>query len=228
MTEIPCYRADCSKRATVVAGASGDPGWEHFCDEHAAELPSEFVHEPIPDVPPRRALLLTLDADCVLPIVDRDCGTAYRDELDALVERAERGDVRLFYTGTLARELARGDSSSTVVGHPAFAGMVPGMARLDVMRLDDVNTVLAPDSAPVWDEILRSILVPGGVNFNEPRAEKKIADVDQVLSHVVAGHDIFVTGNTKDFTPGRVAQLAEHRVVVMTPTEIVARLRDSG
>jgi hypothetical protein len=171
-------------------------------------------------------LRLTLDADCVLPIIDPGCQTAYRVELDALVEHAEQGEILLFYTGTLDRELARGGNRRAALGTSHFAGMVPGMARLDVMRLDDPNTVLAPDSAPVWDEILRSILLPGGVNFNEPGAERKIADVDQLLAHIVAGNDVFVTGNTRDFTPRRRERLAEHWIIVMTPGDVVEFLHD--
>jgi hypothetical protein len=168
-------------------------------------------------------LRLTLDLDCVLPLIDPDCSTAYRDELDVLAELEDEGVVDLNYAGTTIRELKRGNHGGSPVRIPVFSGMAPGMTRLDVTELDDPSTVLAPKGAPALDSLLRGILRPG-LDVNDPRFEKKISDVDQLLAHVIAKRDVFVTGNTKDFKPGRVKRLAELRIVVMTPREVLSEL----
>jgi len=98
------------------------------------------------------------------------------------------------------------------------------MARLNIMELNDPSTVLAPDSATEWDRLLSEILLPEVDVRYSPRRERKIADVDQLLAHIIARRDVFVTGNTKDFKLSRIQRLAAVGVIVMTPSDVLAML----
>jgi hypothetical protein len=175
---------------------------------------------------------LTIDADCILDLIDPESDGRFKDQMAALAALAEGGIVELGYAGTIFRELARGDDRERAVrniealaGHPALTSMAPGMFRLDISCFDDPSTVLAGDAVPIVDAAIRQIMAPS-LDPEASRLEKKIADVDHLLAHVAAGRDVFMTGNTNDFTQKRRLRLYELGIVVMTPAEILEQIRD--
>jgi hypothetical protein len=183
-------------------------------------------------------LRVTLDTDCLIDLVDPESDGRFKAEMRRLGELAEQGKVELTYPATSLREFDRdldperraARRAAARDAHPALAGVERpiGVSRLNVSKWDDASMVLGDDGDAQLDESVRDVMRP------DPRPvpddaiiERKLSDIDNLLAHARSGRDVFVTGNTDDFTPLRCKVLAERLgIIVQTPPEVLKLLDD--
>lgn len=176
---------------------------------------------------------LTLDLDCILDLIDPGSAGRFKLEMERLASLADQGLALLYFASTIWRELDRGMDPVRHARHFSRLNELPlrpapGVFRLDVSRLDGPDT-LGGDTDVFYDSAIREILVPSlRPDAADVHLERRIADVDHCLAHVRADNDVFVTGNTRDFTDSRRERLSQIGVVVMTPPEIVTYISESA
>jgi len=179
---------------------------------------------------------VTLDFDVLIDLIDLDAPGRFKAEMQSLGLMASEGRLELTYPLTVLREIERGPDPDrrdryrrALQEHPALTSVVapPGVFRLNVSRLDDPASVLGSDRDAQLDVDIRAILIPGKGPWadDDLSVERPFSDVDNLLAHARAERDVFLTGNTKDFTSNRCRLLREGLgIVVLTPAELLEQL----
>lgn len=93
--------------------------------------------------------------------------------------------------------------------------------RLDVSRLDSGDMIASEESAKEADELM-ALLFPSAKPESD-RHRNRMADVDHLMGHKIAGRDIFVT-NEKAILNQREALSAKFGITVMSPGEAAEKV----
>lgn len=181
--------------------------------------------------------LLTLDTSCISALAKPQTSVpvAEVEALDALVDGAQVGALRLQLTASYERDFERWTDTAGREQRSAWLASAPTMARVGgIFRLDasvwDGRDVLAGDDDVDLDRRLRGILVPSlklddvpGHDEAPGEAAKAFSDIDHLIAHRRSGALLFVTLDVKTILR-RAARLAELAINVCLPTDAEARL----
>lgn len=139
--------------------------------------------------------LITIDSNCVVGLFDRTSATATSvDELRNLMRYALSGLVRIAVTTKVEVDFSRDRNDERRNAMLEQLTMLPvfgSTSRFDESKLDDADVLIGPREQGIWSEIQR--IVFHGLTENSSKSANKIADIDHLLGHKLAGRDVFVT-----------------------------------
>ncbi len=158
----------------------------------------------------------------------------YGPQIDELVELARKGQIGLWITTAFANDQERAPADKRQrnlawLSERSWIGTVRGAFRLDYSRLG-VDTVLLSDeqkaTAMKIDEILlREVYRVGNLRADDEAFmavwRRKANDVQQLVAHLIAGHDAFVTSDDDDMLKKRAELQARTGIVVVDPAQAV-------
>lgn len=141
--------------------------------------------------------LLTLDTSCISALANSQTSVpvAEVEALDALVDGAQVGELRLQLTASYERDFERWTDTAGRAQRRAWLASAPTMARVGgIFRFDasvwDGPDVLAGDDDVELDRRLRGILVPSlkladvpGHDEAPGGAAKAFSDIDHLIAH---------------------------------------------
>jgi hypothetical protein len=103
--------------------------------------------------------------------------------------------------------------------------VIGSVFRLDASRLGSGDFLAGPEQQQL-EECIRQIVAPG-LKFDDPKYEKKIADVDHLVGHHIAGRDILVTDDRDDILKRASALQSQCGIRVMSPSEALELIERS-
>lgn len=179
-------------------------------------------------------MTLTLDTSAVLHGVQRQ---AFAKHVDSLVDLARAGVVRLWITSAFDDDQARASDPNRRANLEWLAerpciGEVPGPFRLGYSILGGKD-VLANERAAELGSLVERIVLPPSLwpGSAEPQAvssatwRKRLIDVQHLVAHAMAGHDLFVTTDQDDILKKRDRLLSEVGICAVDPVEAIQHLR---
>lgn len=166
---------------------------------------------------------LTIDANCVINLFDRESTSATSvEELQTLVRYALDGKAEIAVTTRLEADLERDkveERRSALIGMLEMFPVISSIMRWDVSRWD--KDLWADDASERLNDEIQKILSPG-LTPQDKRFSNKINDIDHLTGHVIDKRDIFVTDDTGIVR--KRDQLRDLGIVVMTPAQCVEYL----
>lgn len=166
---------------------------------------------------------ITLDANCVINLFDRDNNTATSvSDIETLTRYALDGKAEISITTRLESDLGQDKSEERRRALIAMLNMfpvIPSIGRWGVTRWD--SDVWAGEDSSRLSQEIQQVLSPG-LTPDAPRYSNKINDIDHLTGHMLAKRDMFVTDD-KGILRKR-DQLSGLGVIVMTPAQCVAHI----
>lgn len=163
---------------------------------------------------------MTLDTNCIVGLFDRRNKTATSvDELRDLMRYALSGVIQISITTRVEVDFGRDKNEERREDMMQHIGMLPvigTVARWDQSRFEGADVSAGPEQQALLEEI-RRIIFPG-LGSDSGKYLNKLADIDHLVGHKLAGRDIFVTDDK-----GILRRYLELRdgpgILVMTPAE---------
>lgn len=163
---------------------------------------------------------ITIDTNCVIGLFDGESKSATSvDELRELMRYALSGVVQIAITTRVEVDFGRDKNEERRAEMMHYISMLPvigTVARWDQSRFDGADVFVGPEHQGLLDEVKR-VVFPG----LQPESGKflnKLADIDHLVGHKLAGRDIFVTDDA-----GILRRYVELRdgpgILVMSPAE---------
>jgi hypothetical protein len=178
-------------------------------------------------------ITLTLDTSAVLHGVQRQ---AFAEHVDSLVDLARAGVAGIWITSAFEDDQLRASDPNRRANLEWLAerpciGEVPGPFRLDYSVLGGKD-VLVDDRAAELGSLVERIVLPPSLwpGSADPQAvspatwRKRLIDVQHLVAHVMAGHDLFVTTDQDDILRKRNRLLSEVGIRVVDPLEAIQHL----
>ncbi len=180
---------------------------------------------------------LTLDTSCV---IHGSQDQAFARPVNELVDLARAGLIGIWLTSAFDDDQRRASAENRrtnfdwIRARPVLRE-VPGPFRPDYSFLDGKDILLDDESAQIAGVIERIVLPPklhpGALDVNNPtqmtRWRKRVTDVQHLIAHAMAGHDLFVTTDSADILSKRERLLAEAAIEVADPGDALLCVRDS-
>lgn len=163
---------------------------------------------------------ITIDTNCVVGLFDSKSTTATSvEELRELMRYALSGVVQISVTTRVEVDFERDkddERRTEMLHHISMFPVIGTVARLRQGESDEENVLAEPMHQGFLDEV-RRVVFPG-LQPNSGRFLNKLADIDHLVGHKLAGRDVFVTDDT-----GILRRCAELRngpgILVMSPAE---------
>jgi hypothetical protein len=163
---------------------------------------------------------ITIDTNCVIGLFDSESQTATStNELREIMRFAMSGDVTLAITTRVEVDFQRDKDDrrrAEMLNQISMIPVVGTVARWDQSKLDGADVLADLKDNALLSEVQR-IVFPG-LNPESGRYQNKLADIDHLVGHKLAGRDVFVTDD-RDI-------LRRHRqlrdgvgILVMSPAE---------
>ncbi len=181
---------------------------------------------------------LTLDTSCV---IHRAQGQAFAEPFNELVDLAPEGLIGLWLTSASQDDQSRASSvhrqtNADWLRSRTVLGEVPGPFRLDHSKIGGEDVVLDDRTAEVGEVIERIVLSAGlgrgSLDINDrvqmARWRKRVTDVEHLIAHAMAGHDLFVTTDSEDILRKWEARRLEAGIEVAHPDVALLRVRASA
>jgi len=170
---------------------------------------------------------ITIDTNCVVGLFDLKTTTATSvPELRDLMRQALSSELEIALTTRVEVDLSRDkdpERRREMLAHLQMFPVIGTVARWDQSKLDGADVLAGPEHAALLEEIQR-IVFPG-LTADSGRALNKIADVDHLVGHKLAGRDIFVTDDK-----GILKRSTELRdgpgILVMNPSECLMYIEE--
>lgn len=163
---------------------------------------------------------LTVDTNAI-----RDYAEPHREGhkiAKELIELHDAGTCQIRVTTRFDSDVPGGPLRSKLEALPVLDNPQIGTVfRLDVSRLDSGDMIASEEWAKEADELM-ALLFPGATS-ESGRHRNRMADVDHLMGHKIAGRDIFVT-NEKAILNQREALSAKFGITVMSPGEAVEKV----
>lgn len=168
---------------------------------------------------------ITLDANCVINLFDRDSLSATSvSEIQALVRYGLDGKVMIAVTTRLESDLEQDKNEARRRALIAMLNMfpvIPSIGRWDVSKWDEDRW--ATDESERLNKEIKNILSPG-LQPGAATFTNRINDIDHLTGHVLDKRDIFVTDD-KGILRKR-EPLKGLGIFVMNPAQCVAHIDD--
>ena len=163
---------------------------------------------------------ITIDTNCIVGLFDANSETATSvDELRELMRYAMSGAITLCVTTRVEVDFSRDTNEerrAEMMHHIAMVPVIGSVARFDQSKFDGPDVLVGPEHQGLLAEV-KGVVFPGLV----PESRKylnKLADIDHLVGHKIAGRDVFVTDDGAILR--RYAQLRDGvGILVMNPAE---------
>lgn len=166
---------------------------------------------------------ITLDANCVINLFDRDSPSATSvPEIEALVRYGLDGKAEIAVTTRLEADIEQDKNETRRRALIAMLNMfpvIPSIGRWDVSKWDE--DVWATETSERLNDEIKNILSPG-LQPGTATFANRINDIDHLTGHVLDKRDIFVTDD-KGILRKR-DQLKGLGIIVMNPARGVAHI----
>ena len=142
-------------------------------------------------------------------------GRPYHKDVRKLLSWHKRGLIKAHLTERIKKDIPRDPLRRQVIS--LDLEVVGAGFRLEFSRLDGEYRLHREDSARFIDEVMK-ILFPD----KQPSArdyKKCLADADHLFGHKEAGHDVFITEDSKIYD--KAVQLAKEGIVVCRVSEFI-------
>jgi hypothetical protein len=168
-------------------------------------------------------LRLTLDTSAIIHAAQ---GQWYGLQIDELAELAAQGRVGISITEAFAVDQERAPADKHQrnlewLSRQPLISRIPGPFRFDYSALDGPDGFPTDEHAAA-DAAIRQILLRGKAST---ASRRKIADVQHLTAHLIAGHDAFVTSDDDDMLKRRAEIQARTGITVVDPVEAVQLAR---
>lgn len=169
---------------------------------------------------------ITIDANCVIGLFDADSATATSvGDLRTIFRRGLSGDASIAITTRIGADLGRDRNEARRAAMLAQLEMFPIVASIQRSRVDtlDPNVIVDPIHRALWREI-QGIVFPSLTDASG-KLVNKIADVDHLAGHRIAGRDVFVTDD-RDLLRRHAELRSGPGILIMSPADCVRFLDD--
>lgn len=163
---------------------------------------------------------ITIDTNCVVGLFDANSETATSvDELRELMRYAMSGTITLCVTTRVEIDFARDKNEgrrAEMMHHIAMIPVIGSVARFDQSTFDGPDVLIGLEHQGLLAEV-KGIVFPG-LTPQSGKYLNKLADIDHLVGHKIAGRDVFVTDDGAILR--RYAQLRDGvGILVMNPAE---------